>query len=48
MRFTPVPPKMPSSVDKAKDLEDYMYEKGLSVQDLRELLAILEFSRRHD
>lgn len=47
MRLAPAP-KQPSMVDKAKELEDYMYEKGLNIGDVRELLAIIEFSKRHE
>lgn len=48
MRDTPPVPKMKSILDKAKELEDYMHQKGLTSPEVRELLAIIEFSRRQE
>lgn len=39
-------PKPKSKVDKAKDLEDFMYQHGLSTYQVRELLQIIEYSRQ--
>lgn len=42
----PPVPKPKSKVDKAKELEDFMYKQGLTTYQVRELLQIIEFARQ--
>lgn len=38
-------PKLPSKLDKAKELEDYMHSKELTSEEVKELLEIINYSR---
>ncbi|WBF79278.1 hypothetical protein IACHDJAJ_00039 [Aeromonas phage vB_AdhS_TS3] len=44
MRDIPAVPKQRSKLDKAKELEDYMHSKGLTMYEMQELLGIIQYS----